>query len=96
MDISESFLYPKKLNADDVGSRLSHMVELHDLWNTAYGILTRPDLYHTDLEKERAKTLQVSLDLLVHHLESEFNISVYAREINDPPVLPPIEKDDTL
>lgn len=96
MDISESFLYPKKLNADDVGSRLSHMVELHDLWNTAYGILTRPDLYHTDLEKERAKILQVSLDLLVHHLESEFNISVYAREINDPPVLPPIEKDDTL
>ena len=75
--------YRKVLHGDDVGTRLSHMVELYDLWNTAYGILTRPDLFHTDLEKARAVTLELALDLLSHHLESEYNLTNYARTIND-------------
>ena len=99
MDIAESFLYPKKLNAEDVGTRIQHMVELHDLWNTAYGILTRPDLYHTDLEKERAKNLQIAIDFLIHHLEAEFNVTPYAKEINSsgpPPmsIRPKVDPDD--
>ena len=88
--------YRKVLHGDDVGTRLSHMMELQDLWSTAYMILTRPDLFHTDLEKARAITLEIALDLLQHHLESEYNLSSYAREINDPPVLPPLKKDGTL
>ena len=77
--------YRKVLHGDDVGTRLSHMVELYDLWNTAYGILTRPDLFHTDLEKARAVTLELALDLLSHHIESEYNLTNYARTINDLP-----------
>ena len=83
MDITESFLYPKKLHSDDVGTRMQHMMELQDLWSTAYGILTRPDLYHTPLEEERAKNIGIALDLLQHHMEAEYNIVNYAKEIND-------------
>ena len=84
MDIAESFLYPKKLNAgDDVGTRLQHMMELQDLWATAYGILTRPDLFHTPLEEERANIIDIALSLLQHHMEAEYNLTSYAKEINN-------------
>jgi hypothetical protein len=85
MDITESFLYKQVLHGDDVGTRLSHMMQLQDLWSTAYSILTRPDLYHTPLEDERAKQLGIALDLLQHHMESEYNLVNYAKTINDLP-----------
>ncbi len=75
----------KVLSGDDIGTRLNHMMELQDLWSTAYGILMRPDLFHTDLKKERAKALGIALDLLQHHLEAEYNLTNYAKEINDLP-----------
>ena len=75
--------YAKKLHGDDVGTRLTHMMELQELWSAAYGILTRPNLYHTDLEKERAKNLGIALDLLQYHMEAEYNETLYAKEIND-------------
>ena len=77
--------YRKVLHGDDVGTRLSHMMELQDLWSTAVGILTRPDLYHTSLEEERAKNISIALDLLQHHLEAEYNLISYAKEINNVP-----------
>jgi hypothetical protein len=82
--------FSKVLHAEDVGNRLEHMVQLHDLWNTAYGILTRPG-YHSPLEEERAKQLSVALDLLMHHMSSEYNETFTAKEIND---LPQPKKDD--
>ena len=88
--------YQKVLHSDDVGTRIEHMMQLQELWSTAYGILTRPSLFHTDLEKARAVQLEIALDLLQHHLEAEYNLASYAREINDPPVLPPIKKDGIL
>ena len=88
--------YRKVLHGDDMGTRIEHMMQLQDLWSTAYGILTRPSLFHTDLEKARAVQLEIALDLLQHHLEAEYNLASYAREINDPPVLPPIKKDGIL
>ena len=81
--------YRKVLHGDDVGTRLSHMMELQDLWSTAYMILTRPDLFHTDLEKARAVTLEIALDLLQHHMEAEFNVTQYAKAINDAKHDPP-------
>ena len=74
--------YHKVLHADDVGTRIEHMMQLQDLWSTAYGILTRPG-YHSLLEEIRAKALETALDLLQHHLEAEFNITNYARDINN-------------
>lgn len=83
--------YRKVLHGDDVGTRLSHMVELHDLWNTAYGILTRPNIWHSPLEELRAKEIGMALDLLMHHMSAEYNETFNAKEIND---LPQPKKDD--
>lgn len=84
-------LYRKVLHSDDLGTRLQHMMELQDLWSTAYSVLTRPNLYHTDYEKARALSLEIALDLLQNHMEAEYNLTQYAKEIND---LPKPKKDD--
>jgi Cys-tRNA synthase (O-phospho-L-seryl-tRNA:Cys-tRNA synthase) len=82
--------YTKLMHAEDVGTRLQHMADLHELWSTAYAILTRPNLYHTALEEERAKALEIALDLLVNHMEAEYNEVPYAKEINDNTNPPPM------
>lgn len=75
--------FRKVLHGDDMGTRLEHMMQLQDLWSTAYAILTRPDLFHTELEKARAVQLEIALDLLQHHMEAEYNLVSYAKAIND-------------
>ncbi len=75
--------YRKVLHGDDVGTRLSHMVELYDLWNKSGRVRMPYAVFHTDLEKARAVTLELALDLLSHHIESEYNLTNYARTIND-------------
>jgi len=74
----------KVLKADDVGTRLTHMMELQDVWSTCYAILTRGG-YHSELEQVRAAQLDVALDLLQHHLEAEYSGTSYAKIINDLP-----------
>ena len=76
-------IYKKVLHADDVGTRLEHMMQLQDLWSTSYGILTRDNFYHTGWEYNRAAALGIALDLLQHHMEAEYNLTQYAKEIND-------------
>ena len=83
-------------SGNDVGTRLEHMMHLQNLWSTAYAILTRPDLFHTELEAERAKALSIALDLLQHHLESEFNLVSYAKVINNLSEKGKDSKDDDL
>jgi hypothetical protein len=78
-------IYKKVLHADDVGTRLEHMMQLQDLWSTSYGILTRDNFYHTGWEYNRAAALGIALDLLQHHMEAEYNLTQYAKEINDLP-----------
>ena len=77
--------YRKVLHGDDVGTRLQHMMDLQMLWSDVYGILTRPNLFHTELEQARALQLEIALSLLQNHLESEYNLVQYAKEINDLP-----------
>ena len=89
-------VYKQALHGDDIGSRLTHMMDLQNLWSTAYAVLTRPDLYHTELEIERAKALSIALDLLQHHLESEFNLVSYAKVINNLSEKDKDSKDDDL
>ena len=74
--------FRKVLHSDDVGTRLSHMMDLQELWSTAYSILTRPDLFHTPLEEIRAQQLETALDLLQNHMEAEYSLTQYAKEIN--------------
>lgn len=83
--------YRKVLHGDDVGTRLQHMMDLQDMWSTVFGILTRTDIFHTEFEVHRAKEIETALDLLQHHMEAEYNLTQYAKEIND---LPQPKKDD--
>ena len=78
-------MYHKQLHGDDVGTRLSHMMDLQQLWSDVYGILTRPNLFHTELEQARALQLEIALSLLQNHMEAEYNLTQYAKEINDLP-----------
>lgn len=64
--------YVQKYKADDIGTRLQHMVELHELWNVAHEICTRPGLWHSPLEEMRAKELNSALTLLQHHMTAEY------------------------
>jgi hypothetical protein len=80
----------KVLHAEDIGTRIEHMMQLQNTWSTCLGILTRPG-YHSPLEEIRAKELETALDLLHHHLTAEYNETSYAKEIND---LPKPKKDD--
>ncbi len=73
-----------RLHPDDVGTRLTHLMELQDLWATTLGILTRPG-FHTVLEKERAGQLEIALALLQHHMEKDYDPTSTAREINNLP-----------
>lgn len=75
---------PKMYNSDDIGTRLKHMVDLHDMWSTAYAYLTT-DGWHSDLEKSRANELRCALDLLNHHMQAEYGETYYARAINNLP-----------
>ena len=88
-------IYRKVLHAEDIGTRLTHMMELQQIWSDVYGILTT-DHFHTELEQIRAIQLGIALDLLQHHLSAEFNETFYAKTINDLPVLPTIENNETL
>ena len=77
--------YRKVLHSDDVGTRLQHMMDLQMLWSDVYGILTRPNLFHTELEQVRALQLEIALNLLQNSLEAEYNLVQYAKEINELP-----------
>ena len=75
--------YRKVLHGDDVGTRIEHMMQLQELWSTAYGILTRPNLFHTKLEQARALQLEIALSLLQNHITAEFDETRYAVVINE-------------
>ena len=83
----------KVLHAEDVGTRITHMMDLQLTWSTCLGILTRPG-YHSPLEEIRAKELETALDLLQHHMEAEYNSLQYAKLINDLPKDPKEIKDE--
>jgi len=70
------------ISMDDVGTRMEHMADLHDLWSFAYGQLTT-DRYHTGDEDHQAGELNIAIDLLVHHMQSEFKPTTYAQVINN-------------
>jgi|SRR5271166_6538116 len=84
-------------SGEDIGTRMEHLMQLQEIWSTCYAVLTQPNVHHSNLEKARALTLEIGLDLLQHHLESWYNHLPYARTINDLPKdatkIPTIERE---
>jgi hypothetical protein len=71
----------KDISMDDLGTRMNHYMDLQHYWSSAHFILTRPG-YHTQAEKDRAKSLETALSLLQHFMEVDYNPTTIARVIN--------------
>lgn len=71
----------KTYGMEDIGRRIEHLSDLHDLWSGALAYLTA-GTYHSEREKEQIAELQTALNLLENHMMNDFNITEYAREIN--------------
>ena len=73
------------LGMSDVGTRLEHLADLQDLWGWALGTLTA-GTYHTTLEVEQAKELEIALRLLEQHMVIGYSPTTYAQVINNLPI----------
>jgi hypothetical protein len=65
----------------DYGTRLEHLLDLHELWMNGIEILSR-GTYQTEFEKEMIEELRIASTLLARHMTKDYNQSTYAKEIN--------------
>lgn len=72
----------KLCGMNDVGTRAEHLHELFDIWSFALGYLTTSS-WHSPHEHAQAEKLEIALELLSHHMQSEFDITTYAKTINE-------------
>lgn len=75
----------KTLGMDDVGTRIEHLSDLHELWSFAFGLLTTQGIWHTAVEQAQAEELEIGLKLLTKHMQSNYDSRRYAQEINSLP-----------
>jgi hypothetical protein len=66
---------------------MEHLADLQDLWGFAYSQLTT-NRYHTEGEKRQAAELEVAMDLLEIHMQSQYRPTEYAKVINELPKPP--------
>lgn len=77
---------PKRLSMKDVGKRLDHLNELHNIWSFALGQLTDMNARDGNVFREnQAKELQIALDLLTFHMQNDYSPTTYAQVINNLP-----------
>jgi hypothetical protein len=69
---------------EDVGSRLSHLMDLHDLWSAAYQILIG-GTYHPENEELETEMLEHALALLNNHIMHDYRPEVYEKTIDQLP-----------
>jgi hypothetical protein len=74
----------KTYSMEDTGTRLQHLMELQDVWSTAYAMLTTKR-WHSQKEKNQAEELNIALELLAHAIMNEYSELGLARTINDLP-----------
>ena len=72
----------KLCGMNDVGTRAEHLHELFDIWSFALGYLTTSS-WHSPHEHAQAEELEIALELLEHHMQSEFDITPYAKTLNE-------------
>ena len=69
---------------DDVGTRMQHLTELYELWQTGLDVIERFDK-HSPFYEERKKELQHALKLLVYHLEKDYSENSYRQAVDTLP-----------
>jgi hypothetical protein len=77
----------KLYGMDHVGTRAEHLADLQDLWSFAYSQLIS-DRWHSEGEKHQAAELEVALDLLETHMQSQYRPTANAKVINELPKPP--------
>jgi len=83
----------KLYGMQDYGTRLDHMMDLQDLWSTAYAMLTTKG-WHSIPEKVQARELEVALRLLGNYMTFNYSELGLARTINDLPKAEDIPEDE--
>lgn len=77
---------PKRLSMEDVGKRMDHMNDLHNIWSFALGQLTDMNARDFNLYRQGdADKLQTALDLLTYHMQNEYSPTTYAQVVNNLP-----------
>ena len=66
---------------DDVGSRISHLLDLYNLWQEGIDILVRYDK-HTPGYEDKKKELEIACRLLNYHIEKDYHEDNYKRVID--------------
>lgn len=80
-------------NADEVGTRIEHMAELHKIWgNTLHILLMRQGSLETDANSEKIKKLEDALELLENYMTISYSDAKYASEIDNTVQLPLADK----
>lgn len=74
----------KPCGMDDVGTRLEHLMQLQEVWSTAFELLTVRG-WHSMQEQQQAKELETALRLLSNHMQNDYSELGLARTINDLP-----------
>lgn len=70
---------------DDVGTRMEHLMDLHNIWSFGLSLLEKPGWFYTALENDHALLLRAALKMLEYRLEEEYSPTPYAKTINSLP-----------
>jgi hypothetical protein len=76
---------------DDIGTRMEHLADLHELWTSGIEILSR-GTYQTVFEQAMIEELEIARTLLARHMAKDYQQSSYAQEINKIGTTPPPEE----
>lgn len=82
----------KTYSMSDVGTRMDHIMDLHELWSSAYGMMTSGG-WHSLKEAEEVKKLETALEMLNYHLQNDYKDTPYAKVINALPKAEEIKND---
>ena len=66
---------------DDIGSRISHLLDLYNLWQEGLDILFRYDK-HTPGYEEKKRELETACRLLMYHVEKDYKEGEYKKIID--------------
>jgi hypothetical protein len=83
-------------NLNDLGTRIQHLSDLHELWSSGLEIMLR-GTYHSEPELELIKELEICLKHLTNHMAKDYGIEQvkYAKIINEIGTTPPPPEDSS-
>ena len=69
---------------EDMGTRMQHLTDLYELWNTGLDVIERFDK-HSPFYEVRKRELENALKLLCYHLEKDYSENSYRQAVDTLP-----------